>query len=145
MRKERKDAILAYEKIYGKTSPLSKIILMGYKPSYLGCKISDGNIVFVFSSKMSHQDMSDIEDVFRNRLGRKFSFMLSEQEFTVLVNPMDKEELGEYFIAAQVIDRYYKGIPQGAQQMAEYGAYQAGEDWRDESVVAKYLQQLAKK
>ena len=60
----------------------------------------------------------------------------------VLVNPQDKEDLAEYFIAAQIIDLYYRGKEQSTERIAEYAAYKAGEDWRDELVVHRYLNAL---
>ena len=119
--------------------PLNKRCLIGYK----NCQIREGNIVFTFSTKLQDQ-FSEIEDIFRNRLGRKFSFISSEYEFTVLVNPQSKEDLTEYFIAAQILDLYYRGKEQSEERIAEYAAYMHGENWRDISVVNRYLDALWK-
>lgn len=64
--------------------------------------------------------------MFRNRLGRKISFILDDKEFIIPFAYVEIEELGQYLVAADILDNYYQGRGQSAYQQAEQSAYGMG-------------------
>ena len=134
-----------YERMYGATVPLpygtDRKCSTQLKIAYSGCCIENEKITFSFSpSSVLYDEFQRIEMVFRNRLGRKISYLSSYDYISILLNPEDVEEAGQYMTAALILDNYYRGKEQAAYQKAEYKAFRMGEDWRSPSVVKAILE-----